>query len=122
MLQCVQQVRGPGLSTSRWCPLRPGRASLATSPYSRRILINFKIIKWYNLPHMSLELNKKKARLHEIIFESNTVGGKIFDIALLVCILLSIMVVMLDSVPSFHLRFGRLFYFKIGRASCRERV
>ena len=60
---------------------------------------------------MSSELNKRQAQLHDIIFESNTVGGKIFDIALLVCILLSIIVVMLDSVPSFHLRFGRLFYF-----------
>ena len=59
---------------------------------------------------MSSELNKTQSKLHEIIFESNTVGGKLFDIALLGCILLSIIVVMLDSVPSFHLRFGGLFY------------
>jgi len=59
---------------------------------------------------MSSELNKKQSTLHEIIFESNTIGGKIFDVALLVCILLSIVVVMLDSVPSLHLRFGGLFY------------
>jgi voltage-gated potassium channel len=55
-------------------------------------------------------LNQTQRKLHEIIFESNTVGGKIFDIALLFCILLSIVVVMLDSVPSYHLRFGSLFY------------
>jgi voltage-gated potassium channel len=59
---------------------------------------------------MHSEANSKQTKLHEIIFESNTVGGKIFDIALLVCILLSILVVMLDSVPSLHLRFGRLYY------------
>jgi len=59
---------------------------------------------------MSSELTKKQSKLHEIIFESNTVAGKVFDIALLVCILLSIVVVMLDSIPSFRLRFGQLFY------------
>jgi voltage-gated potassium channel len=48
--------------------------------------------------------------LHEIIFESNTRGGKAFDIALLVSILLSIMVVMLDSISSMHIRYGNLFY------------
>jgi voltage-gated potassium channel len=59
---------------------------------------------------MPSDLNQTKRKLHEIIFESNTVGGKIFDIALLFCILLSIVVVMLDSVPSYHVRFGSLFY------------
>lgn len=48
--------------------------------------------------------------LHEVIFESNTRAGKAFDIALLVLILLSILVVMLDSVGSFHRRFGHIFF------------
>lgn len=51
-----------------------------------------------------------QANLHKVIFESNTPGGKAFDIALLACILLSILVVMLDSSPALHLRYGRFFF------------
>jgi len=50
-----------------------------------------------------------KQRLHEVIFESNTASGKAFDIALLVCILSSIIVVILDSVPSYHEKYGNVF-------------
>jgi voltage-gated potassium channel len=39
-------------------------------------------------------------RLHEIIFESDTPAGKAFDVALLLLILLSVGVVMVDSIPS----------------------
>ncbi len=38
-------------------------------------------------------------RLHEIIFEADTRAGKIFDIVLIISILLSVIAVMLDSVP-----------------------
>jgi len=51
-----------------------------------------------------------KSRLHEIIFESNTTAGKAFDVALLVSILVSIAVVMADSVPVLHNRYGPFFY------------
>lgn len=51
-----------------------------------------------------------KSRLHEIIFESNTSAGKIFDIALLFSIIASIVVVSLDSIRVYHLRYGQLFY------------
>lgn len=40
-----------------------------------------------------------RRRLHEIIFEADTFAGKAFDLVLLWCILLSIGVVLLDSVP-----------------------
>ena len=40
-----------------------------------------------------------RRRLHEIIFEADTPGGRAFDVALLVVILLSVLVVMLESVP-----------------------
>lgn len=50
-------------------------------------------------------------RLHEIIFEADTPAGKLFDILLIVFILLSITVVMLDSVPG--LRDWRAL-FKLG--------
>lgn len=39
-------------------------------------------------------------RLHEIIFESDTPAGKAFDVALLALIVLSVAVVMIDSIPS----------------------
>src|SRR5688572_26403216 len=50
-----------------------------------------------------------KQRLHEVIFESNTSYGKAFDITLLVCILSSIIVVILDSVPFYHEKYGQGF-------------
>lgn len=49
-------------------------------------------------------------RLHEVIYESNTRAGKIFDVTLLFFIVASIVVVMLDSVASMHVRYGNLFY------------
>lgn len=51
-----------------------------------------------------------KFKLHEVIFESDTAAGKAFDIGLLICILLSIIIVMLDSVKSVHQQYGELFY------------
>lgn len=50
-----------------------------------------------------------RSQLHEIIYESNTTAGKIFDVSLLVCILASILVVMLDSVEKWHLPYGGFF-------------
>ncbi len=38
-------------------------------------------------------------RLHEIIFEADTLSGRLFDIVLLWCIVLSVLVVFLESVP-----------------------
>ena len=48
-------------------------------------------------------------RLHEIIFETNTRRGKQFDIALLILIFLSVVIVALETVPSYHARYGLLF-------------
>lgn len=51
-----------------------------------------------------------RQRLHEIIFEADTPGGKLFDLLLIVSILLSVLIVMLDSVAGIHARHGELFY------------
>jgi len=48
-----------------------------------------------------------KARIHEIIFEAETPAGKFFDIVLLVLILLSVLVVALESVEAL-----RVFYYQ----------
>ena len=48
-------------------------------------------------------------RLHEIIFESDTRSGKLFDVILIVSILLSVLAVMLDSVKSIGQTYGHYF-------------
>jgi len=50
-----------------------------------------------------------RSRLHNTIYESNTVAGKIFDVALLLLIISSIVVVMLDSIKSYHHQYGEIF-------------
>ena len=44
--------------------------------------------------------------MFEVIFESDTPAGKWFDIVLIICILLSVVTVMLDSVGSIRARCG----------------
>jgi len=51
-----------------------------------------------------------KKRLYEIIFEADTPAGKLFDLTLLAAILVSILVVILDSVAHFHKKFATLFF------------
>ncbi len=48
-------------------------------------------------------------RLHNVIYENNTPAGKVFDVALLGLIIISIIVVMLDSIERFQLKYDRLF-------------
>jgi voltage-gated potassium channel len=50
-----------------------------------------------------------QARLHDVIYESNTPAGKAFDVALLALIVTSILVVTLDSVPVWHEQYGHVF-------------
>ncbi|MFY0521866.1 ion transporter [Archangium gephyra] len=49
-----------------------------------------------------------RARLHEIIFESDTPAGKAFDVALLWAIVLSVLAVMLESVAPIRARYGEV--------------
>lgn len=51
-----------------------------------------------------------RKKIHDIIFEADTPIGKTFDIILFVAIILSVIIVMIDSVAEFHERFGKLFY------------
>lgn len=50
-----------------------------------------------------------RLKIHEVIFEADTPSGKYFDVGLLLFIVLSVIVVLLDSVPSINLRFGKFF-------------
>ncbi len=51
---------------------------------------------------MSEELRK---RLHLVIFEADTPEGKSFDVILLIAIALSVLIVMMESVPSINARY-----------------
>ena len=53
-----------------------------------------------------MQFNRKK--LYEIIFEADTQGGKLFDICLIFLILVSIMLVALDSIATIHEKYSRL--------------
>lgn len=48
-----------------------------------------------------------RKRLYTVIFESGTRAGRAFDLALIVAILASVVVVMLESVESIHSRYDR---------------
>ncbi len=56
---------------------------------------------------MKFESHKKnwKARLHEIIYEADTPEGKLFDVILLIAIIASIVLVMLESIKSFDVKY-----------------
>jgi voltage-gated potassium channel len=47
-----------------------------------------------------------RVRLYETVFESDTRAGRVFDMALIAAIVLSVLVVMLESVASIRLRWG----------------
>lgn len=53
---------------------------------------------------------KRRARLHEIIFESDTRAGRYFDLALIWLILLSVATVILESVREVRDQYGKLLY------------
>jgi voltage-gated potassium channel len=53
--------------------------------------------------------NRLKEKVHEIIFEADTPMGKLFDVVLLIAILLSVIIVMLESVPSYSAKYHDFF-------------
>ncbi len=46
--------------------------------------------------------------LHEVIFEADTFSGKLFDVLLILCIVLSVIGVMIESMASVRSRYGAL--------------
>lgn len=63
------------------------------------------------------ELKKEKKlspwqrKIHEIIFEADTPMGKLFDVVLIFCILLSVLAVMLESVQSIKAKYGEILSY-----------
>ena len=56
---------------------------------------------------MSYETSPWRQRLHTVIFESDTRAGRAFDVVLIVCIVASVGVVVLESIASVQVRWGR---------------
>ncbi|HYK03057.1 MAG TPA: ion transporter [Thermoanaerobaculia bacterium] len=56
---------------------------------------------------MTYETSRWRQRLHTVIFEADTPAGRAFDGALIVCILLSVTVVVLESIASIDARWHR---------------
>ncbi len=56
------------------------------------------------------ELKPWQSKLHEIIFEADTTAGKAFDIGLFIAIVLSVALVMLESVESIATKYGELIW------------
>lgn len=79
--------------------------------------------KWQNLLHDE----KLKHKIYVIIFESDTPMGKLFDVALIGFIVLSILVVIAESIKSWDTRYralsagvGVCFYFLFYVRVCVE--
>ena len=55
-------------------------------------------------------MNVLKENIKSVIFGTTTTAGKIFDIALILSILISIILVMLDSIAFYHDAYGKTLY------------
>lgn len=70
-------------------------------------IINFDTQKKGEKPE---NFSETRERIHQIVFESDTPAGKSFDVVLLVMIFLSILLLMLETIPSYQQRWGDLFH------------
>lgn len=59
----------------------------------------------------SRKLSPFRARLHEIIFAADTAAGKAFDVALLWCILFSVLLVIFESVETVNNKYSAFFFY-----------
>lgn len=55
-------------------------------------------------------LSSHRLKIHEVIFEADTRLGKLFDIVLLASIIVSVIVVMLESVASIKAEYGQFLF------------
>jgi len=56
------------------------------------------------------KIKQWRLALHEVIFEADTKAGKLFDVALILCIVLSVAAVMLDSVSAINKQYHGALY------------
>jgi voltage-gated potassium channel len=60
------------------------------------------------MPTVSRPGLRWRARLHEVIFESDTAAGRAFDLRLLIAIIVSVAAVLLESVSEIQQRHGQI--------------
>jgi voltage-gated potassium channel len=60
------------------------------------------------MPTVSGRRLRWRARLHEVIFESDTAAGRAFDLLLLIAIIVSVAAVLLESVSEIRQRHGQI--------------
>jgi voltage-gated potassium channel len=82
------------MTTPEFTPASPSPASIASSDVAAR----------FGRPAGSWRL-----RAYTIIFEADTSAGRLFDLLLIAAILVSVVVVILDSVQAITARYGPLF-------------
>jgi len=63
-----------------------------------------------HIPTEKSRLKPWQKKVHQVIFEADTLAGKAFDLGLLVAIIISIIVVMLESVPSLSAKYHNTFH------------
>jgi voltage-gated potassium channel len=59
--------------------------------------------------NQSKKFSPTREKIHEIIFETGTKEGKFFDIALLICITISVFAVILETVPDYQAKYSTFF-------------
>lgn len=62
------------------------------------------------VPAAERPATRRRARLHEVIFESDTRAGRLFDLALIWLIILSVATVILESVREVRAQYGALLH------------
>lgn len=51
-----------------------------------------------------------RQKLYDVIFGTETAAGRNFDLMLIICILVSVGIVLVDSIPRYHSDYGALFF------------
>ncbi len=59
---------------------------------------------------MAYDNSRWRQRLHTIVFEADTPAGRTFDVALIICIVASVAIVVLETVPSVDQKWHRELY------------
>jgi voltage-gated potassium channel len=59
----------------------------------------------------NLKKRSKRDLVHDIIFEAESPAGKTFDVALLILIVVSIIAVMLETIPAYQEKYGKIFNY-----------
>ena len=81
-----------------------------TEPVTSLLHPSVFIFKIFFMDRQITQSDAWQSRLYRVIFEADTPAGKAFDIVLIGCILISVGVVMLDSVESISVKYHALLY------------